>query len=170
MIDRANITRAPRDKYGHIIMIENFRKSFAGGIKQHPVDQLFTSRAFSATDPRGKAFAVFGLFSSSHSSNLSFKPNYLLNTFQVYRRLATAALRMTSNLDILSIPRVQKPSHLPTWAPDWSISDPALYLPLRGRVIGEDSSRYAAGPVQYSPDFPLMEINSRSPGTSSIES
>jgi hypothetical protein len=151
--DEATSPRAPREKYGHVINIEDFRKNFAGGIEQQPVEQLFSCRALSASDPRDKVFAVFGLFSSSHSNNLDFEPNYLLDTDQVYKRLATAALRITCNLDILSIPRVQETSHLPTWVPDWSISDQACYLPRLWRLRGENSNRYAAGPVHYSPDF-----------------
>jgi hypothetical protein len=73
------------------------------------------------------------LATDSGPTNLNVIPDYLGETSEIYKRMAISMLRMTRNLDILSVPRTSTISNvgiLPSWVPDWSVSDDTV--PLRG--------------------------------------
>ncbi|KXT16508.1 hypothetical protein AC579_1338 [Pseudocercospora musae] len=90
-------------------------------------------RGYLATDPRDKVFALFGI-TSTELSSLDLSINYNLSAEQVYIDIATALLKNSAQLDILSIPHGSSsnlPPTLPSWVPNWDDNTTQPY-PLAG--------------------------------------
>ncbi|KAH9217083.1 heterokaryon incompatibility protein-domain-containing protein [Leptodontidium sp. 2 PMI_412] len=80
-----------------------------------------------ASNARDNVFAFYGLSSHESFKEHSIAPNYSESVRSVYMNVAISTLRMATNLDFLSIARLEKKSgddlNLPSWVPDWSHSD-----------------------------------------------
>lgn len=78
-------------------------------------------REFSATDPRDKAFALYGMTNSS-LEDMGLTINYTAKPEDVYLEVAKGILKTCDTLDILSITRSHSAlaEKLPSWVPDWS--------------------------------------------------
>jgi hypothetical protein len=90
---------------------------------------LFMHRSFDSTDLRDKIYALSGL--ANDMDVLDVKPSYSISAAELYRAVALKMLKNGRHLDLLSIPRVPGPSKvgiLPSWVPDWSVSDFAFPL------------------------------------------
>ena len=79
-----------------------------------------------SSDPRDKVFAFYGLTSHENPDRDALKPDYALNTAEVYTKLALSIIRNHRNLDILPIATRSVSSLgasslrlLPSWVPDW---------------------------------------------------
>lgn len=94
------------------------------------INLLSLSWGFEATDARDKIFAVVGLQRADSSDRLSFKPDYSVNTRQMFLQTAKHFLQSSQSLAIL-MARPAKPfssrnsrakdiNELPTWAEDWT--------------------------------------------------
>ena len=87
---------------------------------------LMRHRSFESTDPRDRVFALLGLSGDARPRKLNIQPNYNLRVEEVYENMAILMLKSYGSLDILSFPRVSEISTipgLPSWVPDWSISN-----------------------------------------------
>ena len=96
-------------------------------------------RRFHATDPRDKVFALLGL-SSTDLGSLDLRPDYSLDSVEVYKRLANTLLRNSDRLNIFSIPKGSSfvAKRLNSWMPDWNDSGPQRSW-LLGDFRGDDS-------------------------------
>lgn len=80
-----------------------------------------------ASDPRDKVFGLYGIVPKKNQDRDALKPDYTLNTAEVYNNVAVYFLRKYRNLDILSIathppkgfPIMSFYRLLPSWVPDW---------------------------------------------------
>jgi hypothetical protein len=105
---------------------------------------LLLYRKYKASKDHDKIYALYNLAADGGPSRLNIIPNYDIDCAEVYKDLAVSMIRMTQNLDILSAPH---PStnigvrNLPSWVPDWSISDDTVAL--RGGPVWFD---FAAAP------------------------
>ncbi|MCJ1360241.1 MAG: hypothetical protein MMC33_010244 [Icmadophila ericetorum] len=93
---------------------------------QTPLGLLLLHRTHIASDPRDKFYALCGLSSDSGPDGLNIEPDYTLSNRDVYTKVAVAMLKNCSKLDVLSVPKVpgkSEVSNLPSWVPDWSVSD-----------------------------------------------
>lgn len=96
------------------------------GRTQSLLNLLFLPRAFHATDPRDKVYALCGLANDCGPDALDIEPDYNLGVEHLYWKVAQRVLLKSSCLDILSVPRVVQTSklgHVPTWVPDWTVSN-----------------------------------------------
>ncbi|TGJ87132.1 hypothetical protein E0Z10_g1596 [Xylaria hypoxylon] len=80
-----------------------------------------------SSDPRDKIFALYGLIPDEDLDRDALKPDYALNTSEVYIRFALRILQNHRNLDILSTVTcpgrsfvdTSQTQSLPSWTPDW---------------------------------------------------
>jgi hypothetical protein len=108
------------------LTIETTRQRFSDMVKQQPLQVLLRHRTALAFDKRDKIFAFQGLFAINELGATISEPDYGRDDLTVYKDFAVKTLLYYQNLDLFSIPRVQKNSkipNLPSWVPDWSVSD-----------------------------------------------
>ena len=141
-------------------MMAYTRRRFMDNFNQLPMQILMRHRRALASDPRDKLFAFCGLFHQPGLDEIVFKPDYRMETTEVYKDFAVRLLSRDKNLDILSVPHVEfgtRFPNLPTWVPDWSTSDLcnsllSHYDEPNGPIT--TSGNYAAtGSSQYIPIF-----------------
>ncbi|KAI1085329.1 heterokaryon incompatibility protein-domain-containing protein [Whalleya microplaca] len=84
---------------------------------------LLRFREFSATDARDKVYGLCGLADASKREDPFLNINYEKDKEEVYREVAITILRKSGNLDILSVPRLLEPTAMPSWVPQWDVSD-----------------------------------------------
>ncbi|KAL8740940.1 MAG: hypothetical protein Q9184_008441, partial [Pyrenodesmia sp. 2 TL-2023] len=92
---------------------------------------LMRHRQALASDPRDKIFAFGGLIAADHNVSSCRKPEYGRHAASIFKTFAVETLKNDRALKILSVPRVQEHSsvgQLPSWVPDWSVSDQAASL------------------------------------------
>jgi hypothetical protein len=98
------------------------------------------------------------LVDTSDLDRLDLKVDYGLSTHDLYQNLAIASLKGNCNLDILSACRVSEEqdaiSLLPSWVPNWKISDTAVSLLLQGFLEEEEMDFSATNSSAYSPKIP----------------
>lgn len=87
-----------------------------------PQGDLFRTLLFhrlkEATDPRDKIYGLLGL------TNAKFEVDYRRDVRQVYIDTASYVIRATGKLDVLwAVPPHQDRFDLPSWVPDWSVSE-----------------------------------------------
>lgn len=109
----------------------------AGGF----LDHLMVSRAFQATNPRDKVYAVLGIADVSIESENDPEPqendmpkmrvDYGASVSEVYQYTAKYIINRDRNLDVLCILSTHRDANstdLPTWTPDWRV--PSTSIPL----------------------------------------
>ena len=88
---------------------------------------LIDFRAFKATDPRDKVYALLGL--ASMSRDLTFPPIDYSDTKpvrEVFCEIALAIIENTRDLGVLCLTHSSSDFNLPSWAPDWT-TQPEAY-------------------------------------------
>lgn len=108
----------------------------ARGLVKHSAEQealhvLMRHRQTLASDPRDKIFAFAGLVTAKLTGVSIVRSDYDIPVADLYTRFAVETLRSRGSLKILSVPHVQESSSigdLPSWVPDWSVSDQAATL------------------------------------------
>jgi hypothetical protein len=113
-------------------------------------------RSCGATDPRDKVYALLGLSSDAQTraaSLLKLTPDYDSDPQVMYIHLAVEMVRTYNDLEILSVPRVKSQLCLPSWVPDWTVSDSATPLRPWGDDSGEHFHFSASGNSTYSATF-----------------
>ncbi|KAF2716707.1 hypothetical protein K431DRAFT_307549 [Polychaeton citri CBS 116435] len=121
---------------------------------------LLRHRPSLATDPKDKTFALLGLCTDS-----IVQADYRLSTSEAYRLLTQAYLRRQSSLDIITAPSSPGSTQRNTtssWVPDWSATDVAFPLALRGQLVSETDYQATGrklGDVRqpYRPDKPTLK-------------
>jgi len=106
--------------------IEIARQAVRNGESTTLLTLLLFYRRFSATNLRDKIYALCGLASDAGLDDLSVRIDYNIEPANLYREVAIQMLSKGRYLDILSVPRIPGPSKvgpLPSWVPDWSVSD-----------------------------------------------
>lgn len=89
---------------------------------------LRSFRQFSATDPRDKVFALYGMTNSS-LNDMDLTVNYRAKVEDIYVDVAKGIVKTCDTLDILSISKSRSDlaKRLPSWVPDWSDSSEQLH-------------------------------------------
>jgi hypothetical protein len=116
--------------------IEAARQAVTNGESTSLLALLLLYRRFCATNLRDKIYAICGLASDAGPDNLAVRIDYNIKTASLYCEVAIKILSKGRYLDILSVPRVPRPSDvgpLPSWVPDWSVSD--LSTSLRSATV-----------------------------------
>ncbi|KAI0552388.1 heterokaryon incompatibility protein-domain-containing protein [Xylaria curta] len=81
---------------------------------------------YEATDPRDRVFALLGL--SSDGSLLDISCDYDRPCRAIYTEVAEKILTQSNSLDILyAISGPKNVMYLPSWVPDWTVSNPASF-------------------------------------------
>ena len=92
---------------------------------------MLRHRRSTATDPRGKLFALLGLTEPSHLNGLDVRVDYTIEPVEVFTRFATSHIQHTQDLNILSVPRLHSQEGvqgLLSWVPDCSVWDGTISL------------------------------------------
>ena len=113
-------------RFERVVQIEAARRTVRDGGTQSLLGLLLLTRRFGATIPKDKVYALCGLANDAGPDALAIEPEYNVDNSTVFHMVALEMLKKGRNLDILSVPRVLKSSKigpLPSWVPDWSISD-----------------------------------------------
>jgi hypothetical protein len=108
-----------------------------------------------ATDPRDLVYSFLGFQDLAHTM---IAPDYSLSLSQVYADAARSFIEISRSLDVFSITSIaERPTGLPSWAPDWTQRSPQgvpLYRPdvpssfaackefTHQRIPTSDDSRY----------------------------
>ncbi|KAI9775711.1 MAG: hypothetical protein M1839_000913 [Geoglossum umbratile] len=111
--------------------IEMARQAVKNGESTMLLALLLFYRRSSASNLRDKIYALCGLASDAGLDDLAVQIDYNIQPANLYRQVAIQILSKGRYLDILSVPRVPEPSDvgpLPSWVPDWSISDHSTSL------------------------------------------
>jgi hypothetical protein len=140
-VDYAETAKIPPfwETYGPTMSIRSLdraRRGFKNGDGTPLLDLLLFYRRFGATKPEDKIYALCGLASDAGPDELAVRIDYNIKTADSYREVAIQILRRGRYLDILSVPRVPGRSEvgpLPSWVPDWSVSD--LSTSLRSTTV-----------------------------------
>ena len=135
-------------RFERVVQIEAARRTVPDGGTQSLLGLLLLYRRFGATIPKDKVYALCGLANDAGPDALAIEPEYNLDNSTVFHMVALEILKKGRNLDILSVPRVLKSSEigsLPSWVPDWSISDFANSFRLPN-PLGEPFLDYTATP------------------------
>ena len=86
------------------------------------LDLLIDFRASDCTDPRDKVNALLGLARARDVVGLL--PDYSMTVEQVYSRTAARIIEASASLDILAVScSAETVLNLPSWVPDWSITE-----------------------------------------------
>jgi hypothetical protein len=139
-VDYAETAKIPPfwETYGPTMSIRNIeraRRGFRNGDGTPLLNLLLFYRRFDAKNPKDKIYALCGLASDAGPDGLAVRIDYNENT-DSYREVAIQMLRKGRYLDILSVPRVPGSTEagpLPSWVPDWSVSD--LSTSLRSATV-----------------------------------
>jgi hypothetical protein len=140
-VDYAESAKIPPfwETYGPTMSIRNIdraRRDFKNGKGTPLLDLLLFYRRFNAKISDDKVYALCGLASDAGPDDLAVRIDYNIKTADSYREVAIQMLRKGRYLDILSVPRVPGRSDvgpLPSWVPDWSVSD--LSTSLRSTTV-----------------------------------
>jgi hypothetical protein len=110
-------------------------------------DLLWQYRAYNATDPRDKIYALLS-FLPARNTCLKLTPDYTLTTKEVYKRAVMYSVDQTKELSILHGQRNRSAaeSDFPTWMYDWS----AFVLPGEWHLERQQlrNSEYEASGMQ----------------------
>lgn len=87
-------------------------------------------RHFQATDPRDKVYALANMFAINGQNNIT--PDYTAAPSSVYTDFAIWALEHCSGLELLRHCGTRA-LDIPSWVPDWSVSQNCLLLPSKNR-------------------------------------
>ncbi|KAI4284671.1 MAG: hypothetical protein L6R38_001249 [Xanthoria sp. 2 TBL-2021] len=97
---------------------------------QKTLHVLVRHRQALASDSRDKIFAFRGLIHPHlNETHRAMSPDYISSDQRIYIDFAIETIRNDHSLDILSVSRVRPvhdhptPLSLPSWVPDWSVSD-----------------------------------------------
>lgn len=117
--------------FQRIIQLAVARGSVEKKLEQSLLSLVILYRNFNATDMRDKIYSLLGVAQEFGPDALRIHPDYTIKASEVYRNFTVSVLEQGKTLDILSVPRVSKPSkiyQLPSWVADWSVSDFAVTL------------------------------------------
>ena len=114
-------------KMNTLLWLYHSQAEVARGTKRFHYEILARHRQSEAFDLRDTVFAFRGLSGHASFEEYNIIPNYKRNAETLFTELAVATLSQASNLDFLSIPRLQSSKdslNLPSWVPDWSCREP----------------------------------------------
>jgi hypothetical protein len=94
-------------------------------------------RSFQATNPRDHIYGVLGLISSKSSEVII--PHYALDVEKIFTSTAATMLQSTTNLDCLGPRKARNLPRLPSWVPDWTVTEEYQML---GELEGLELTRY----------------------------
>jgi len=126
---------------------------------------LFVERSQSATDDRDRVFALLGLATDvqtdeeGQGGGLLLRANYHLKVPEVYLDAASSIITTFNNLSILTAAGMSKARNylLPTWVPDWSMTDFAK--PLMSRVGEMNYAACNGQPANCKFDGPFLTVS-----------
>lgn len=104
------------------------------GRKRLHYEILARHRQSVAFDARDTIFGFRGLSGHASFEDHNITPTYKLDAKEVFLDLAVATLTKATNLDFLSIPRLESHNHcadLPSWVVDWSCRVPVCFSLLK---------------------------------------
>ncbi|KIN00196.1 hypothetical protein OIDMADRAFT_145702 [Oidiodendron maius Zn] len=119
--------------------LQSCRASFTEGGRKQLFDLALEHRNCGASDPRDKIFALCGLASDDGPEGLDVNIGYSTTAQEVYKAFATAILKTSYCMDLLSVPRLpvgQRLPGLPSWVPDWSAASASISLRHRFAQYG----------------------------------
>ena len=120
------------------------------------LDFLISCRFREATDPRDKIYSLLGFFTNNSLSRhapLGITPDYGSPIGAVYTHATRQMLLGSATLDVLGAgPPPTVASKLPTWVPDWSITDFAA-VPLILDALNQPRITHATNQSVSSPLF-----------------
>lgn len=111
---------------------------------------LLHAKSCEATDPRDKVYGI--LNQASQAVTQSLKPDYTLNTMEVYTEATITELETTKSLGILSACEdPEQQSRLPTGVPNWEADWKAASIKRRMEALQGSRLYNADGgvPVNY---------------------
>jgi Heterokaryon incompatibility protein (HET) len=145
-------------KMNNVLWLYHSQAEVAKGEKRFHYEILTRHRQNIAFDDRDTVFAFRGLSGHASFEEHNVIPNYKHDAETLFTELAVTTLSQASNLDFLSIPRLQSPSdplNIPSWVPDWSCRSPLccsfLQLELGGATKRQLSSYDATKGSLYHP-------------------
>jgi hypothetical protein len=136
-----------------IVILGNMRSLAVKKSAKSLLDLLFECRAFVSTDPRDKIYALCGLADDVRSGALKIVPDYKKSVNALYQEVAYLTMKGGGNPNVLSIPRVPKPSpylelaDLPSWVPDWTVATSCIF----SLVLNGTSDFQASGESNFEP-------------------
>ncbi|XDG08778.1 hypothetical protein ABKA04_008393 [Annulohypoxylon sp. FPYF3050] len=119
--DHLNLWLADHERNAYVFILERARHEWKEGVRRSLLSILFRYRILDATDPRDKIFGLNALIRNELSEAL--RPDYNVDTTELYTTVAKEILNQSSDLNLLSVPRRLSgdgPKSLPSWVPDWT--------------------------------------------------
>lgn len=115
--------------------------------ENRPLEALIRHRQARATDPRDKVYGLWWLLTEALGATP--RPDYTLNVRKVYTNVASALIRYSGNLNVLSVPRkFDSTLSLPSWVPDWTGGLPSNLL---DQLVENNTLNFeASGYLEYS--------------------
>jgi hypothetical protein len=121
-------------------------------------------RSSLATNPRDKAFALFGLSGQIASEDIEIAVNYDTSLDDLYKALAIKVIQHDGSLDILSATILSRPAgkdaklNVPSWVPHWSLENPPSSIRYDGLEALEEC-RFHASSKHPSYEYKLENDN-----------
>ncbi|KAI1398800.1 HET-domain-containing protein [Hypoxylon fuscum] len=121
--DHLNLWLSDHERNAYVFILERARREWNAGNRHSLLSVLFRYRILDSTDPRDKIFGLSALIKNEFSDIEALRPNYNVDTTELYTAVAEEILKRSSHLNLLSVPRRLSgtgPGDLPSWAPDWT--------------------------------------------------
>ena len=122
---------------------------------QDMLRMLIHCRFREATDPRDKVYALLRLVETDQDhtrTSLGLEPDYDAPTSTVYTDAAKQLLLRSNNLDLFGACIPSPMDGLPSWAPDWSNTNP-VPRPLMDDAFGSPRQTHASAGTHPTPSF-----------------
>lgn len=137
------------DSAMRLISIAAMRIARSKNQREELLTLLLRTRTTTTTDPKDKIYCLLGL--SEDANALKIVPDYHDETSveDVYREFAFRNISLHGHLDVLSTPRAEGQTSLPSWVPDWRLRPRTMMLSLTGRdqhqIAGQINPYHATG-------------------------
>jgi hypothetical protein len=119
------------DNLQRFLGLMKMREAVDEGKSRDLLKLILHNRTTVTTDPRDKIYCLLGL--SSDQGLLNIEPNYEDSVENVYRNFTLRHIEAYGNLDVLTVPRSEEHSNLPSWTADWRLRGSRYIEPLDGR-------------------------------------